>query len=138
MFEERILQFFCTDEQFAATVDTPPEFNLVSLPEKEWNEFEVACQVDWDCPRTDLGQVCLRYHWQMVQDGSSYMTGEACYNWESPVCPGSDFSAVNYNYANTEWSYFFQMRCKDQYIDISGASALFSAAALLLTALTVC
>ena len=136
MFEERIIQFFCTEEQFAANVNSPPEFNLEPIDETEWDEFEVICEVDSDCPRTDLGQVCLHYYWDMVKDGSSYMTGEACYNWETPVCPASDFSSINYNYENSEWSYYTQMRCKDQ--SGSGASALFSAAALLLTVLTVC
>ena len=28
MFEERIIQFFCREEQFAENVDSPTEFNL--------------------------------------------------------------------------------------------------------------
>merc|ERR1711966_234909 len=99
-----------------------------------WDDYRQVCEKDADCPREDLGQVCLYYYWDIVKDGSSYATGHACYNWEAPVCPADDFSSYNYNYDGSKWSYFAQMRCNDDYSE-SGASVLLSSSALFLAAL---
>ena len=133
MFEERNMQFFCSDEQFAANEGETPPWNMTPLPEKEWEEFRVICETDADCPRPDLGQVCTEFYWDILIDGSSYANGVSCYNWEHPVCPGEDFSSINYNYENTGWSYYTQMRCKSG----SGAAALTGAAAALLAVLNM-
>ena len=55
MFEERMLQFFCTEEQFAENADAPQEFDLEPLPATVWDDFRVICEKDADCPRQDLG-----------------------------------------------------------------------------------
>ena len=134
MFEERILQFFCTDEQHANQVDAEPVLGLVALPKKEWDGFQVICTKDEDCPRTDLGQVCTKFYWDAVADGSSYQTGEACFNWDEKVCPSDDFSSINYNHSNTDWSHYIQYSCLDEG---SGASTLLSTSAVLLAMFTV-
>ena len=43
MFEERILQFFCSEEQFAENENSPPEFNLEPLPATVWDEYRTVC-----------------------------------------------------------------------------------------------
>ena len=50
MFEERVQQYFCSEEQFAENLDTEPpqDWNLVPLPEKHWDEYKPACEVDSD------------------------------------------------------------------------------------------
>ena len=110
MFEERTIQFFCDEEQFAKNLDqTPPDnWNLVPLAEKKWEEYSPACETDADCPRPDLGQVCTKLYWDATIDGNNYTNGECCYNWNVPVCPGQEFAAQNFNYDNTGFSYYWQ------------------------------
>ena len=58
MFEERNIQWFCTEEQFSANegLNKPITLkNLELLPEKKWDDFEIACKQDSDCPKSDLG-----------------------------------------------------------------------------------
>ena len=77
------------------------------------------------------------FYWDAVIDGSNFNKGDACYNWEHPVCPGDSFGSINYNYENTEWSYYVQYECKEGSGE-SGASALAtSVATVLITALTM-
>lgn len=48
-------------------------------------------------------------YWDAVIDGSSFANGEACYNWDAPICPSEEaFGSYNYNYENSEWSYYVQ------------------------------
>ena len=108
---------------------------MVPLDEKPFDKFEPICEVDADCPRPDLGQVCLNYYWDATLDGNSFANGVACYNWEYPVCPGDEFASFNYNYENTGWSAYTQMSCKDS--SGSSASSLIEAAAMILTTLTL-
>ena len=65
-------------------------------------------------------------------DGTNFGKGDACYNWETPVCPGDPFGSINYNYDNTKWSYYVQSECKQGSGEGSGAAVLTSAAAALL------
>ena len=57
MLEERQQQWFCSEEQFAANLDTEPPvgWSLEPIDEPWWDEFEKACTTDADCPRPDLG-----------------------------------------------------------------------------------
>ena len=98
MLEERTIQWFCTEEQLAANQDQDAPFGLTKLEEKAFDEWETACEVDEDCPRPDLGQVCLKEYWDATINGSSWSNGKACYNWKHPVCPGESFAEYNYNY----------------------------------------
>ena len=110
MFVERIQQWFCTEEQHAANAgkEAPAAWGLVPRPEKYWDTYEPACATDADCPRPDLGQVCTKLYWLATQNGSNWTNGENCGNWETPVCPGEEFAAINYNYENTQFSYYSQ------------------------------
>ena len=74
------------------------------------------CETDADCPRPDLGQVCTKIYWDATIDGSQFANGEACYNYEEPVCPGKPFASVNYNYDNSLWSYYVQYECTSESI----------------------
>ena len=98
MFDERKAQWFCKEEQHAAQQGKPAPWNMQALPEKHWEEPFVVCGTDADCPRPDLGQACTRMFWDAVIDGSSFANGAACYNRDTPVCPGPPFAQVNYNY----------------------------------------
>jgi len=91
MFNERTIQWFCTEEQHAAQEGKPAPWNLERIPEKYWDEWSPACKTTADCPNPELGQVCTNMYWDAVIDGSSFANGEACYNWAAPVCPGSTF-----------------------------------------------
>ena len=107
MFEERTIQFFCTDEQHEEVKDMPAPYTLVPKEEKLFEgDWEPACETDADCTHPELGQVCINYYWDLTIDGSSFANGVGCYNWEYPVCPAEPFAAQNYNYDNTEWSYY--------------------------------
>ena len=135
MFTERTIQYFCSEAQFSAmegkNQSTP--WNLELKPEKRWTEFEKSCEKDEDCPNPDNGQVCTKIHWEATLDGASFSNGEACYNWNSPVCPGSPFGAENYNYENTGWSFYTQYSCTAT----SGASTLAATAATLIALLNL-
>jgi len=133
MFEERIQQYMCTEEQFADNLDTQPpqNWNLDPLPEKYWNEYEPACKTDADCPMPENGQVCTKLYWEGTKDGRNYANGEACYNWEHPVCPGDTFAAQNYNYESTGFSYYYQCACTSE----ASATSLALAAAATITLL---
>ena len=89
MFEERKIQWFCSDEQLAANAGASPPWPLMDpAPEVHWTEWEATCASDEDCPRPDLGQVCTLELWEGVSDGSSFSNGSGCYNYEVAVCPG--------------------------------------------------
>ena len=135
MLKERKLQFFCSEDQFAANIgkETPPDWKLEPLPEKYWDEWESACESDADCPRPDLGQVCTQLLWFATQNMSNWTNGMQCANWAHPVCPGKEFATINYNYENTKFSYFSQKKCTSE----SGAHALVLSAASLLIALNL-
>ena len=135
MFEERIIQWWCTDEQLEANKDMAVPFSgLVPLEEKAYTgEWERACAQDSDCPHPERGQVCTDVYWDAIQDGSSFAKGDACYNWETPVCPGEPFGQINYNYDNTGWSYYIQQSCKEGSGE-SGANMLATAASAALIA----
>ena len=92
------------------------------------------CEKDSDCPHPELGQVCLDFYWEGTMDGTTFSNGDGCYNWEAPVCPGDTFATINYNYANTQWSYYGQYTCKP---GESAASALAAASAALLVTLSL-
>ena len=62
------------------------------------------------------------------------MNGMTCLNWNHPVCPGKEFAAINYNYENTKFSYYYQTKCTS---GESGANALVASAAALLAALSL-
>jgi len=112
MFEERNIQFFCSEEQFAENADEVPPWNLQPLPQKPFaGEWKESCKEDADCQRDDLGQICTNMLWLAVKDASSYANGAGCYNWKNPVCPGPDFAAENYNYESTQWSWYTQYSC---------------------------
>ena len=136
MFTERVIQFFCSDEQFAANEGTGVAIPLKGLelrPEKEWQDFAVACETDADCKNDPaLGQACTKYHWDTIDSGESFANGAACYNWSWDVCPGNAFGAENYNYENTGWSAYQQFECTTG----SGAASLAGAitAALIVAA----
>jgi len=144
MFIERTQQWFCSEEQFEeqrALGASPPEgWNLVPLPERNWEEYEEACAVDADCPRPDLGQLCGHWYWDATEDGTNYSNGHTCYNWPEPPCPGADFSARNYNFDNTGFSYQWQISCTSGQVSLneeSSASSLAVAAATLLATLSM-
>ena len=135
MFEERTIQWYCTDEQLEENKDAEIPFStVVPLEEKiHKGPWERICEKDSDCPHPELGQVCLNFFWDAVIDGSNYAKGDACYNWETPVCPGDSFGSINYNYDNTKWSYYVQYECKEGSGEsASGAAVLTQAAAVLL------
>ena len=131
LFEERNIQWFCSEEQFEANKDAlyPQNWKLEPLDPPYWDEFSIACKSDADCPRPDLGQVCHNLYWQATQMGENFSRGEVCYNWAKEVCPGKDFAAINYNYENTGFSYYMQYDCTS---GESSASVLTVAAATLL------
>lgn len=115
MFIERTQQWFCSEEQFAEQkakgATTPEGWNLVALPEPVWDKFEQACETDADCPVPEMGQVCGLWYWDATEDRKNWSNGHTCYNWPTPPCPGPDFSARNYNVANTGFSYQWQISC---------------------------
>ena len=135
MFEERIQQYFCTEEQHAANVGkSPPEKWGLVPREKEWDEYEPACVQDSDCPRPDLGQQCTLLLWEATNDGKNWTNGETCLNMETPTCPGPEYGAINYNYDSTQFSYRTMERCTS---GESAASTLLVSAAALLTAMSL-
>ena len=69
-------------------------------------------------------------------DGTTFSNGDGCYNWPHPVCPGEPFGSINYNYENTQWSYYGQYTCKPGSGE-SGASALVATSAALLAMLSL-
>ena len=91
MFDGRTLQFFCNEDQFTASVSMDTPFLLTPMPMAPIAEFKVACHTDDDCPNPDVQQ-CTHILWDGTEDGKSYANGVACYNWDEPVCPGSDFA----------------------------------------------
>ena len=115
-----------------------PYNGLTLLQDKKWDSFEIVCQTDSDCDMDqDRVQHCLDYYWDMLTEpqalqGSSYQQGQMCQSFETSVCPSEAFSAVNYNYNSTEFSYFSQYRCRD---GSSSASALVAAGTAILTLL---
>ena len=137
MFEERNIQWFCSDEQLAENLETEPpkHWNLEPLPEKVYPEFKPSCETDADCPRPDFGQVCTRFYWDATIDGKNFSNGIACYNWEHPVCPGNEFAAINFNYENTGFSYYYQAKCVTE--AESTAQALLTTAATVLAMLNM-
>ena len=135
MFEERTIQWFCSEEQFEANKDSipPQNWNIVPRDEKMWDEYSPACKTDADCPYTGApnNQVCTKLYWDATSDGKNFANGECCYNWNEPVCPGEEFAAQNYNYDNTQFSYFWQQKCTS---GESSASVLVTASAVLFAA----
>ena len=72
-------------------------------------EYSVACQTDADCPHPDLGQKCTRV---LIEDGSSYANGQACFNGAIQVCPERDaFGRINVNYENGGFISYIQFEC---------------------------
>ena len=57
VFEDRPMQWFCSEEQLAANQgEEPPFIGMVPLEEKPYGEeFKPTCEVDAHCPRPDLG-----------------------------------------------------------------------------------
>ena len=55
MFEERTLQFWCTDEQLEENKDEtePPFSNLVSIEPARDTPWEPICETDADCPHPE-------------------------------------------------------------------------------------
>ena len=77
-----------------------------------------------------MGQVCGLWYWDATEDRKNWSNGHTCYNWPTPPCPGPDFSARNYNVANTGFSYQWQISCTSgqEPLQESGAySIIFSA-----------
>ena len=112
----------------------PLGWDLEPVAEKFWTEYEPACKTDADCPRPDLGQVCTKLYWQATKNKKNFTNGENCDNWSYPVCPGKEFASINYNYENTNFSYYTQMKCTS---GESGASALALASASLIALLSM-
>ena len=136
MMGEIIQQYFCSEDQHAANQgkSPPDDWQLVPRPEKHWDTFEDACETDADCPRPDLGQVCTEIYWFSTEDELNWVNGMSCYNYEAAVCPGKAFASKNYNYENTNFSFYLQQRCTS---GESGAAVLITGTATFLAALSV-
>ena len=133
MFDGRKLQFFCSDAQTTASADMTPPWELTLAADKAFSKFDVACASDADCP-IQGSQQCTAILWDATHDGFSYANGVACYNWDQTICPGDDFASLNENYANTKFSHYTEYTCAIGSKDGSGAMALSTAAAMIITA----
>ena len=137
MFDERMIQWFCSDEQkeWASMSDYDAPYGLTRADEPHFDEYEWSCNDHDDCAP---GQQCTYILWDGTQDGESYANGVACYSWDDEVCPDDEqFGSVNENYnGGTEFSSYTQFQCPgsiddwedwDDEGDRSGASNLVAA-----------
>merc|ERR1712151_300727 len=106
MFRERQVQWFCSEEQFAANADGTPPWGLEPSETTHWDEYKEVCTKDEDCPHPELGQACQDHYWDATENGSSFVGGNGCFNYKYDTCPGPDFASINYNYENTKWAYY--------------------------------
>ena len=130
MFDGRKLQFFCSQAQLNAAASLEAPFGLTGAPSPHFEEFEVACAKDSDCPMIDKGQLCTLILWDGSQDGTSYANGSACYNWNEAICPGPDFAQQNMNYEGTKFSYYTEYKCASSSAFALAASAFATLASL--------
>ena len=132
--DRRKLQFFCSDKQLEQSKDLEAPWGLIEQETRYWDEFKIACEKDSDC-KEDLSQQCTYILWDATLSGDSYANGVACYSWDTPVCPGAQFAAVNVNFEKSnEFSYYTQYDCTK---NADGATSLLASIAMAVTALTL-
>ena len=102
------IQWWCHDHLHERYHDSPVPFSgLTPLRTKAFEgDWEPICLKDFDCPHPESGQICTDVYWDAIEGGSQFGKGEACYNWDSKMCPGDPFGEVNKNYEQMGWSHY--------------------------------
>ena len=110
-----IIQFWCSGDQTAKKRTDPSDWGFKPLFRKRWYSHYQTCETDADCPRPDLGQACMTFHWEGTTDGDNFSNGYSCFNndFKSRACNGSSYAIWNGNYEQQDFNYYLEFTCTD-------------------------